>query len=76
MINFNLNVARSYVGCNVNLHPRDGSVIVNVLVTEAIPSKHNGGAVLRLAALKREKTMKIMLKEVAWAEKLNPYILS
>lgn len=73
---FNLNVARSYVGCNVNLHLKDGSVIVNVLVTEAVPSRHNGGATIRLTTPKRKKAMKISLKEIAWAERLNPYLLS
>ena len=41
MERFDLNSARSVVGHNVNLHLKDGSVIINVLITE-VERKNRG----------------------------------
>lgn len=76
MKRFNLNVARSYVGCKVNLHLKDDSVIVNVLVTEASQNKNGRGSFIRLTTTRKKKVMEVSLREVAWAERLNPYLLS
>jgi len=73
---FDLNSARTYVGRNVNLHLKDGSVIINVLVTDTVQRKsHNGDAVLQYKASTKKKTMKVSLGEIEWAERLNLYPL-
>jgi len=75
MRRFDLNSARTYLGRNVNLHLKDGSVIINVLVTDAQPNNHNEGAILQYMAPTKKKTMKVSLGEVEWAERLDPYPL-
>jgi len=75
MRRFDLNSARTYVGRNVNLHLKDGSVIINVLVTAAQPNGHNGGPTLQYITLTKNRTMKVSLGEVEWAERLDPYPL-
>jgi len=75
MRRFDLNSARTYVGRNVNLHLKDGSVIINVLVTAAQPNGHDGGSTLQYMTLTKKKTMKVSLGEVEWAERLDPYPL-
>jgi len=80
------NTAKSLLGRNVNLHLKDGSVIVNVLMAEI----HKDDSVIvnvllaeihkdefkRKAFVKcvpygRKNTLRIPLKNIAWAELLN-----
>jgi len=76
MRRFDLNSARTYVGRNVNLHLKDGSVIINVIVTDAVQRKsHDGGVVLQYKTSTKKKTTKVLLGEIEWAERLNPYPL-
>jgi hypothetical protein len=72
---FNLNVAKAHVGKNVNLHLKDGSVIVNVQIIDARNEKNNGGATIRCIAPKRKRVMKFLMKEIEWMETLNSYFL-
>ena len=66
-----LNVARSHIGHKVNLYLRDGSVIINVLVTKATRSLRGFGSNKRMlhftAALNR-RTRKVPLADVEWME--------
>ena len=74
MTRFNLNSARSYVGHNVNLHLKNGSVIINVVITDIRKNDRKGGATL-LYATPTKRNVKIYLKEIEKVERLNPYIL-
>ena len=79
MRRFDLNLARSNMGRRVNLHLKDGSVIVNVLIIEAKKDgKKFGGksAVLGCTAKPRKRKIKVPLKEVEWVEPLNIHLFS
>jgi len=73
MLRFDLNWARSNIGCKVNLHLKDGSVIVNVLITNAVKSKHESSALYYTIPL-RNKFGKVHLREIAWAERLDSHL--
>jgi hypothetical protein len=79
MRRFDLNLARSHIGRRANLHLKDGSVIVNVLIVGA---KRNGkrygrkNAVLDCIAKPRKKRIKIPLEEVEWVEPINIHLFS
>jgi len=71
MHRIDLNVARSHIGRKVNLHLRDGSVIINVLVTKAGRHLHGfepNRSVLHFVSTIRGKARKIPLNEVEWME--------
>jgi hypothetical protein len=72
-IRFNMNMARTLVGKNVNVYLKDGSVILNVKVVTARSEKGNGGPRISCRALRQRRPLKIRLKEIAWTEQLNPY---
>ena len=79
MHTIDLNVARSHIGRKVNLHLRDGSVIVNVLITKAARSLHSfepDRNVLHFAASIRAKASRIPLTEIEWMEPLGNYPFS
>jgi len=72
MLRFDLNWARSKIGCKVNLHLKDGSVIVNVLITKALRSSRS--SVLYYTIPFRNKFGKVHLREIAWAERLDSHL--
>jgi hypothetical protein len=67
---FSVNSAKSYLGRNVNLHLKDGAVIVNVQLTgiHKVSGKHR---LVEYASPKDRKSSRILLRHVAWAELLN-----
>lgn len=69
--NFSINSAKSYLGRNVNLHLKDGSVIVNVQLTRLhkVAGKNNNQ--VEYAPLKHRRGTRIPMRSVAWAEMLN-----
>ena len=74
MENFSANSAKSYIGKNVNLHLKDGAVIVNVELTRI----HKGvgkNSLIEYTATKRRRAIRIPLRNVAWAEMLNRNIV-
>ena len=75
MERFNLNVARAFVGRHVNLHLKDGSVIVNVYVADAKHEKTSGKPAVLCIIQQRKPLLKVLLKEIEWMEQLNPYLL-
>ena len=75
MLRFDLNWARSNIGRKVNLHLKDGSVIVNVLITNALKSKRESSALYYTIPL-RNKFGKVLLKEIAWAERLDSHLFT
>ena len=71
MESFSLNSAKSFLGKNVNLHMKDGAVIVNVHLKNI--RKDNFGKVnfIEYMPYKNRKLTSIPLRSVAWAELLN-----
>jgi hypothetical protein len=74
MLRFDLNWARSNIGRKVNLHLKDGSVIVNVLITKAFRSNRQSSVLYYTSPL-RNKLGKVHLREIAWAERLDSHLL-
>lgn len=70
MLRFDLNWARSNIGQKVNLHMKDGSVIVNVLIAHALKDSHEISAIYYMTPLK-SRLDKVHLNEIAWAERLD-----
>jgi hypothetical protein len=74
MRRFNLNLVKPHFGRRANLHLRDGSVIVNVVILEA---KRNGekhrhrNIMLDCIADPKGQKIKVPLKEVEWVEPIN-----
>jgi hypothetical protein len=71
MEGFSLNVAKSFLGKNVNLHLRDGSVIINVQLAEIQKDEIKRENFVKCISYGKRKTFKIPLKSIAWAELLN-----
>lgn len=75
MERFNLNVARSYIGRRVNLHLKDGAVLINVYVADAKREKDDGKPAVLCITQPRKPLLRILLKEIEWMEQLNPHLL-
>ena len=71
MENFSLNSARSYVGKNVNLHLKDGSVIINVHLIKVRKGTVGKGNFVEYVPYRNRKTCVMALRNIAWAEMLN-----
>ena len=71
MESFGVNTARSFLGRNVNLHLKDGSVIVNVQLAGIMKDDFKRENVLRCVPYGNRATIKVPLKSIAWAELLN-----
>jgi hypothetical protein len=71
MEKFSMNTAKSYLGKNVNLHLKDGSVIINVQFSEILRDEFTREAFVRCVPYRRTDTFSISLKSIAWAELLN-----
>jgi len=71
MENFSSNSARSFIGRNVNLHLKDGAVIVNVQLTKLYKSAGKNNSIIEYAPLGNRKVTCVPLKNIAWAEMLN-----
>jgi hypothetical protein len=70
MESFSSNSAKSYIGKNVNLHLKDGAVIVNVHLTKIHKAAGKNNNLIEYALGKR-KTNRLPLRNIAWAEMLN-----
>ena len=75
MENFSLNSARSFLGRNVNLHLKDGAVIINVQLTRIRKGDLGKGNLLEYIPFRNRKVALIPLRNVAWAELLNLNLL-
>lgn len=69
MESFSANSARSYLGRNVNLHLKDGAVIVNVQLVGL--HKRAGKNNNQLEYALHGNTTSIPLRSIAYAEMLN-----
>jgi hypothetical protein len=70
---FDLSSARSVVGHNVNLHLKDGSVIINVLITD-VERKNHGKRATVYYTTPTKRVRKVHLREIEWAERLDPHV--
>lgn len=71
MQSFGLNSARSLLGKNVNLHLKDGSVIVNVQVDAIQKDDLQKQKFVRCIPYGASEMLRVPLKTIAWAERLN-----
>lgn len=71
MDRFSLNTAKSFLGKNVNLHMKDGSVIINVQLAEIQRDEFRRQAIVTCVAYGNRNRLQIPLKSIAWAELLN-----
>ena len=71
MENFSLNSAKSFLGKNVNLHLKDGSVIINVQLTGIRKGDLGKGNLVEYVPYRNRKLVRIPLRNIAYAELLN-----
>ena len=71
MENFSLNSAKSFIGRNVNLHLKDGAVIVNVQLKKIRKGVMGKGVLVEYVPYGNRKIARIPLRNIAWAELLN-----
>jgi hypothetical protein len=74
MENFSANSARSCIGRNVNLHLKDGAVIVNVQLTGILKGSGKNN-LIEYTPYGNRRTSRIPLRNVAWADLLNSNLL-
>ncbi len=74
MESFSANSAKSYIGRNVNLHLKDGAVIINVQLIKIrkCAGKNNNQIEYSLG---NRKATRIPLRSIAYAEMLNANIM-
>jgi hypothetical protein len=72
---FSLNSAKSFLGKNVNLHLKDGAVIVNVQLTGIRKSDFGTGNLVEYVPYGNRKGACVQLRSIAWAERLNLSLL-
>jgi hypothetical protein len=75
MENFSLNSAKSFLGKNVNLHLKDGAVIINVRLTGIRKSDFGKGKLVEYVPYRNHKGAYVPLRNIAWAELLNLNLL-
>jgi len=69
--NLSLNSAKSFLGKNVNLHLKDGAVIVNVQLTRIRKGNFGKGNLIDYVPYGNRKGACVPLRDIAWAERLN-----
>jgi len=70
MESFSLNSAKSFLGKHVNLHLKDGAVVVNVKLTR-VRKAIGKGSLLEYVPYGNRKVVQIPLHHIAWAEMLS-----
>ena len=71
MESFGANSAKSYIGKNVNLHLKDGAVIVNVHLTKLHKCAGKNNNIIEYISHGKRKATRLPLRNIAWAEMLN-----
>jgi len=71
MESFSMNTARSLLGKNVNLHLKDGSVIINVLLSKIDRDEYRKGTFLECVSHGERYILRVPLKSIAWVDRLN-----
>jgi hypothetical protein len=75
MERFSMNTAKSFLGKNVNLHLKDGSVIINVQLMEIQKDEFGRQTFLKCIPYGNRNMFRVSLKSIAWAELLNPNLI-
>ena len=75
MQSFCLNSAKSFLGKNVNLHMKDGAVIINVQLTRIRKSDFGKARLIEYVPFGNRKSTCVPLRNIAWAERLNLNLL-
>ncbi len=75
MDRFCMNTAKSFLGKNVNLHLVDGSVIVNVILSNVRRDEYESKAFVECVPYGNGVSFRVPLKNVAWAERLNLHLI-
>jgi len=75
MDRFSMNTAKSFLGKNVNLHLKDGSVIINVQLAEIQRDEMRRETLVRCVPYGNKGTFRVPMKNIAWAELLNLNLL-
>ncbi len=73
MESFRVNSAKTYIGKNVNLHLKDGSVIVNVHLKNIRRGNVGKNSLLEYMPYGNHKSSSVRLHNVAWAELLHQF---
>jgi hypothetical protein len=68
---FSANSARSFIGRNVNLHLKDGAVIINVQLTKLHKGVGKNNNLIEYSLKDKQKVTLLPLKNVARAEMIN-----
>jgi hypothetical protein len=76
MESFSLNSAKSFLGKNVNLHLKDGAVIVNVHLKNIRKGNFGKVNLIEYMPYKNRKLTCIPLRNIAYAELLNLNLMS
>jgi hypothetical protein len=71
MDGFSLNTARSFLGRNVNLHMKDGSVIINVQLSGIMKDEFRREKFVSCVPYGNRAALRVPMKNIAWAELLN-----
>lgn len=71
MEKFGVNTARSFLGKNVNLHLKDGSVIINVQLEDIQKDDYRRENLITCVPYGNRHAFKIPLRNIAWARTLN-----
>lgn len=71
MESFSTKSARSFLGKNVNLHLKDGSVIINVQLGQIQKDEFKKQRFVTCVPYGDRNTFRVGLKSIAWAELLN-----
>jgi hypothetical protein len=64
-------MAKSFLGKNVNLHLKDGAVIINVQLSELQNDELKRETFVKCIPYGKENELRIPLRSIAWAEILN-----
>jgi len=65
------NCARSFLGKNVNVHMKDGSVIVNVHLGEILRDEFKRQRFVTCVPYGDRNALRLPLKNIVWVELLN-----
>ncbi|HKZ87601.1 MAG TPA: hypothetical protein VJ066_00410 [Candidatus Bathyarchaeia archaeon] len=76
MESFSLNSAKSFLGKNVNIHLKDGAVIINVQLTRIRKGNFGKGNIIEYVPYGKHVQTRIPLRNIAWAELLNLNLMS
>jgi hypothetical protein len=71
MERFHVNSAKSFLGKNVNIHLKDGSVIINVQLSQIKKDKYKKENYITYVPYGNRKAFVVPIKSIAWAEPLN-----